>query len=878
MTSRCLLSVLLLLGALTARASTAPFDLAGPNLSVAVTRGGKTLPISRVPNLAAGDGLRIKAQLPDNQSAHYLLIVAFLSGSTNPPPVAWFTHCNTWARKCARDGIDVKVPRGAQQVLIFLAPQTGGDFKTLVGAVRGRPGAFVRTAQDLNQAMLDRSRLDTYLSTVDALNEADPSRLRVVAPLLARSLAIVVDPKCLELMPDLQAPCLMAGRESLILQDGHSTSIVEALTSGSARDLALQASYTPQLRFGYYSPYIASVIDIAHIFNSFRTAEYDYIPALATLHGARLSLTLNQPPSFNEPKSVLVAALPAVEPAQLPPLHAVDPQQIYCARKNSLVLPVEGAPLVFSTAYAHDMQLKLTGKDGRSVELPAKAEAMHGGFVIDTAKLGAAAFADGGLGDSVHGVLHGYWGFDHYDGPGFELVNARGRAWRLAADDSGALIVGREDTVHLRADSVSCIDQVMLQDPDGKELKVDWQAKKPNEVELQLPLQDAKPGDLTLLVSEYGAKAAQTVHLQAFSAAGRLDGFTLYAGDAIGTLRGSRLDEVAALDIGAVQFAPKDLVTGKTGDELTLAAANTAAAAAMQPQHRIVATVHLQDGRTFKLKTAVLPARPRVALIARSVRPSRADRATHVLLAGDEEVPQDAWMFFSIRALAPNRFDRDTGVQVGTLDGAEATTLTFENGGLTLENAHVAVAGFSAAKAFGPVVFGPIQFRITMHGVSGNWQPLATIVRLPKLRALVCPATTDVACKLSGSELFLIDSIAADAAFRHPLAVPDGFPGGALPVPHPDGGLLYLKLRDDPAAINRLALVVRQLLPAPDESALAAARHAAGRAEAAAARAFPAATAAPPAATLPLPSAPPTASAPLPHAPAPASAPAPNGP
>ncbi len=148
----------------------------------------------------------------------------------------------------------VTVPQGAQQVLVFLAPHTGGDLRTLVGAVRGRPGAFVRTTQDLNQAALDRSRLERFLSAVHLLNEGDPSKLQEAAPLLARSLAIKVEDKCLDRIPELQAPCLMQGQESLILNDGHSTSIVEALTSGPGSDLAMEASYTPQLSYGYYSP------------------------------------------------------------------------------------------------------------------------------------------------------------------------------------------------------------------------------------------------------------------------------------------------------------------------------------------------------------------------------------------------------------------------------------------------------------------------------------------------------------------------------------------------------------------------------------------------------------------------------------------------
>src|SRR5579863_9655709 len=360
MKSRCRLPFLFALVCAAAHADPAPFDLAGPTHEVKVTRGNETLPVSQVPNLAAGDRVWIKADLPSTQSAHYLLVTAFLSGATNPPPADWFYRCETWAKPCSEQGLTVTIPASAQQVLVFLAPETRGDYRTLVDAVRGRPGAFVRTSQDLNQATLDRSRLEQYLLAIRKLDETDPGRLKLAAPLLARSLAIKVDEKCLDRLPELQAPCLMKGQESLILNDGHSTSIVEALTSGPASDLAMEASFTPQLSYGYYSPYIASVLAIARILSSLHTAQYQYIPALASQQQDRLALTLNTPPSFHNPKSVLVTALPAVEP-----------KEIFCARETSLVLPVEGAPLVFSTGYAHDVTLTLTSKDGKTIDLPA---------------------------------------------------------------------------------------------------------------------------------------------------------------------------------------------------------------------------------------------------------------------------------------------------------------------------------------------------------------------------------------------------------------------------------------------------------------------------------------------------------------------------
>jgi len=816
----CSLSLALLAAA--AHALPSPFDLAGPVLQVKVTRGTTTLPASEVPNLAAGDRIWLKADLPPTQSAHYLLVAAFLRGSTNPPPESWFFPCKTWTGKCATDGLTITVPQDAQQVLVFLAPQTGGDFKTLVSAVRGRPGAFVRTSQDLTQAALDRSRLERYLSLIRMMNDSDPAKLAQVAPLLARSLAIKVEEKCLDRLPELQAPCLMLGQESLILNDGHSTSIVEALTSGPGSDLAMEASYTPQLSYGYYSPYIASVLDIARIFESFGTAQYQYIPALASQRGDRLALTLNTAPSFHNPLSVLVAALPAVETAQLPPLHAVDPKEIYCARKTALVLPVEGAPLVFSTGFAHDVTLSLSGTDGKVLDLPATADPSQGGYVVDTSGLGSTI-----LGDSVVASLRGYWGFDAYQGPRFRLMNAHARTWELASGDEAALIVGRQDTVHLRADSVSCIDAIMLKDPAGKELKADWKSVKPNEVEIKLPLQESKPGALTLLVTQYGLADPQPVALQAFSEAGRFDSFSIHAGDIQGILKGSRLDEVASLTVKNVTFVPGELSTRAGSDELPMVAQDPQAAAGLKAEHA-TAKLTLQDGRSLSVPAAVDPPRPKVILIGKSVQASTPD-ASNIQLTDPGELPQDALLIFSVRTQSPATFARDENVEIATGDESFATTLNLANGGLTLENAQVAVATLNPSKAFGPSTFGPLKFRVSTKGVSSDWQTLANLVRLPVLKELKCPPTPELACKLIGTNLFLIDSVAGDPEFTHPVPVPDGFLGSALPVPHPTAGPLYIKLRDNPQVVNPTLLTVQQL--PPDDAGRAESRHSALRSD-----------------------------------------------
>jgi hypothetical protein len=785
----------------------APFDLAGPTLNVVVTRGETILPASEVPNLAEGDRLWIKTEFPPTQSANYLMIVVFLRGSTNPPPEDWIQSCKTWTGACAKDGMTVTVPKGAQQAVVFLAPSTNGDMSAVTSAVKGRPGAFVRASQDLNQSALDRSRLETYLASIHSLSEGAPAKLREVAPLLARSLAIKVDEKCLDKIPEMQAACLTQGQDALILNDGQSVSIAQTLTTGPAADLALAASSTSQLGYGAYSPYIASVIDIVRILDSFSTAMYQYIPALVSHKGDKLALTLNAVPSFYNPKSVLVVALPAIQKAQLPSLHAVDPTEIYCASRTDLVLPVEGAPLAFSTRYAHDITLTLSGKNGQTLRLPARPDGAQGGYVVNTARLQAAS-----LGDTVRATLQGYWGFEPYQGPSFQLRNARTNNWQLAPDDTDGLIAGRQDSIHLHTDSVSCLDTIMLKDPSGKELKAEWKTVKPGVVEVQLPLENAKPGTLSLLVNQYGSSEPQTVPIRVFDKPGKLDSFTLHAGDAQGLLKGSRLDTVATLSLGSLVFQPADLTTQGGNDQLRMTAQDEQAAAALTPNSTVEAVATLKDGRKVSVSAVIGEARPRVALIGKSVSASHSGNDSNIVLGDQEQLPQDAKLTFSIRAQSPAAFTRDLSVEVATADDAFSTALTIASGGLRLGDTKVAVATLDPLKAFGTSAFGPLKFRPLIGTVAGDWQPLVMLVRLPVLSSLQCPADEKVACQLSGTDLFLIEALSADAQFTQVVQVPDGFPGNAVFVPHPVDGRLYLRLRDNPAVVNPVALRV-QLLP-----------------------------------------------------------------
>jgi len=798
--------LVLLLAPCLVFADPAPFDLAGPKLEVEVLHAGKTLPISKVPNLAVGDQVSIKADLPSGQSVHFLLVAAFLRGATNPPPEDWFFSSETWSAK-GNGGLKITVPKNAQQVLVFLAPETGGDFKTLTGAVRGRPGAFVRASQDLNQATLDRSRLKTYLAAIQTISQTDFDHLKTASPLLARSLSIKFDSDCLQKISELQAPCLMQGRDSLVLNDGHSTSIVQALTAGAPADLIQQLSNSPVAGLGYYSPYVASVVDIARIMESFRTAQYQYIPALATEQGNKLSLELNAVPSFQNPKSVLVVALPAVEAPLMPPLHPVDPKEVYCAEKTELVLPAEGAPLVFSTGYAHDMVLRLKGKNGKFVDLPVKADAEKGGFVASTAGLSPSNF-----GDVLDGSLHGYWGFEQYNGPEFKLENARPQHWQLVDDDQQSLIAGHDDLVHIETENAACVDSILLQKPTGETVKVDWKSTEPNQVAVTVPLKKVKPGTLKLLVKEYGNKDPDMVPLQTFAQASHLDSFILHAGDLSGVLKGSHLEDIKELTVSGVKFKPEPHPSTENVDELSLTTSDTKAANAFKEGESTAAKIVLNDGRVFNLDTTVTSPRPKVTLIGLSAQPLASNAANNLQLADQDEIPQNSQLTFSIHARVPASFSGEEKLDVGTAHGVYLTTLTLASG-LNLEDSQIAVATLDTGKAFAASAYGPLRFRVIENGVAGDWQPLGTLVRLPVLGDLKCPDLPDQPCKLTGSKLFLVDSVSNDPQFAHPVMISEGFPGYFLSVPRPTNGELYVRLHDDPSVVNSITFPSEALSP-----------------------------------------------------------------
>ena len=799
-----------------AAADNAAFDLPGPRVEVRVTRGNKQLPISDVPNLQEGDRLWVHPAFPEHQSAHYLLIVTFLRGTTNPPPENWFTRIECWNKHVRQEGTVVTVPQGAEQALLFLAPETGGDFGTLRSNVRGRPGAFVRASQDLVRASLDRSRLNVYLAAVKQASNQDPDQLKQETTLLARSLSIKLDSDCFKKSIDEQPACLTQNSNNLVMDDPHSQSMVAELTSNGGTDLIGQISATPWAGAGFYSPYVGAIVDVARLLTAFHTADYQYIPALAVPKADQLNLLLNAAPSFEKPKSVLVIGLPAIEPVQLPPLRAVDAKGVYCASNAAVVLPADGAPLVFSTMLGHDWLLHLWSKSGASMDLPLKPDATRGGFVVDKSAMeksgneNSAQMQLAKFPAEISGTVRGQWGFDSFEGPTFRLRTAQSATWTVASADQSALIVGRDDTLHLKSDSAVCVDKVSVADKAGKEIKATNKVVAPDELQVQLALKEVASGQLTMKIKQFGLAKSDEVALHSYAEAGHLDSFTIAAGDRQGVLKGTRLDEVASLELNGVQFSPAALSREGSLDQLQMSAAASADMKTLHSGGSQTARVTLKDGRVLNLAASVEASRPEIVLINKSVQRSTSATPQPIQLAGDDQLPLDARLSFSLKTKSPPSFPHDEKIEVATQDDAVHAMLSLADGTLTLQDSQTVLATLDPQKQLGPSAFGPLRFRaVAANGEHGDWQPLVTLVRLPTVQGLRCPHATDQECTLQGSGLYLLDAVSSDPQFQQSTPVPDGFAGTELNVPHPSGQDLYVKLRDDPSAINRLELPVQ---------------------------------------------------------------------
>jgi hypothetical protein len=475
-----------------------------------------------------------------------------------------------------------------------------------------------------------------------------------------------------------------------------------------------------------------------------------------------------------------------------------------------------------------------------------------------------------GSGAPITGTVEGYWGFDHYTGPTLPLQNVPGQGWRIltahdaehgAPDTPDILIAGKPNQLAITSSGTACVESISLEPGNTK---LDWKLAKPpappknpvaeeappastpvtpkvQPIDLTLNLQHSTtPGNIRLAIEQFGEKEPYQLGTKTFAEPAKIESLHLHAGDLTATLIGNSLDQVQDLTFQAdhkdFTFTPASATDtpDASRDKLIVALSPNAKAPNLKPNDHVDAQVHLQDGRILKISTIVLPSRPEVTLLSRRVN---LPAPSPIQLTSDRDLPLGAQLTFFLKSR--EKFPRNeqieiTQVETPAKDVADAsadaplkTTLSVSAGSLVLEDNHSILATFDPLKTFGPSTFGQFRFRaVAADGTPGEWIPLATIVRLPTLTDLHCPTGATAAsaaaakqqpCQLTGSSLFLIDSIAPDQAFANPIPVPEGFVDSTLTIPHPETAAkapatapatFYIRLRDDPAVADSVTLPI----------------------------------------------------------------------
>jgi hypothetical protein len=687
---------------------------------------------------------------------------------------------------------------------------------------------FIRADAALNEASFEQLRIQRYLAAMKQVDSKDPKVIADRSAKLAETLSLKPNPDCFKQPVDQQVTCLTVSSVPVLMNDGHGMGVAETLSSGAVASLANNASYTTPMGAGLYSAYVGTIVDVVHLVSLLKTAQYQYIPGLAFPDEAALNLKLNAPPSFLNPKSVIVIALPAVQAAKPPPLKPHNAHEVACLKNPKMTMQIEGAPLVFSTSLAHHLVLHLN-RTGAPTDLPLRADAFEGGLVVTPeperkllddamAKANDAVKPQGKVGSAtdltITGTVEGFWGFDHFVGPTLTLQQVDGKDWNIVGDTQ--LLAGKDNKLTLKGDGAACVEHIALSPAagtkDAKDMDVKYEPAKgdggklqKNTLALDVSLKSVEPGGYSLGIKQYGDENQQRVPLTAYSADIKLDSLSIHAGDRLAVLKGKGLANVASVAMDGQTFMPAE-----ESDDATM---HLEAKAAVTPKNGDEAKAKLKDGRVLTVKVDAEAARPSLMLVSMSASAAEENGALAVILDGKEEIPLHGRLTFVVTT--KEVFPRTQKVEVATADGTVKTALSLEGENLVLQDEHTAVATLDPLKAFGQSAFGPLAMRpVAADGTAGDWTRLGVLVRTPQITAVNCMSADAVTCTLIGNRLFLVQAFGAAKDFAKSTDVPSGFAQGEFAVPTPaDGETLYLKLRDDPGAVAMVKL------PAPLQKA-----------------------------------------------------------
>jgi hypothetical protein len=659
--------------------------------------------------------------------------------------------------------------------IFFVVPE---DAKTRgVDGVRDYVGAhptdFVDMSEGTNDAVERYSFLNDFLSSLGS-GSIDPVSAQYRIESVAQSLGV---------SPATIDACYVAGEPS-----AEVSNCVQQAINATVYQTNFAAPTQAQFLGGVagaasplsYTPYIASLLTVWHLFVKTGHLEYEYLPTTITLADPSTARrdellmglkvpTIRPPAAYSD---VLFFTIGDPQASEHAPLVVSDaPAAGVCERADRFSVPLH---FDHTSRYVNNAALLVTpdGRPSYSIALDPRTLAAP---VVNRSRFEPSA-------DSGYTVaLQGRFGFDPIARGAIRLAFPNAAPWTIAAVPNHPPVAGTTLDIVASSASAACLSRAEMQIGSAAPIVLTATQLDAKRVELYGTLADAPAGPAQIRFYEDDPRAGRTfetadalaiqpppAHVDAASAVASL-------GDAFIRLTGSGLERVRGVIVNGATYFKEATATATAAcfDGPPLGGAGLVAGQQITAQ---LVNDGNAAGQVFPVTLAA--ARPSLASAVTAASASAPHLETSPLIV----------TLSTSGATLP----RQVAVRVRQAGTAPATPCDASLPDPTAApiadaDVHVRTAG-TVEVDFHPGVlhdraFGTLQMQVvdSATGIGSNWVALpGTFARAPDVKQIACPSGTTAMCRLYGTDLAAIDAV-ADASGAY---VPVG-----LDCPPTDKGL-----------------------------------------------------------------------------------------
>jgi hypothetical protein len=776
----------------------------GPALDVQIERGSTRLPLSLVNRLRAGDRVLVRPEKDTIAKGDWVLLLARVSARGNQVQSQHFDLAKL------TDHAAIEITDDGQVPVIMLAPQLRNLFglntsllessRLLDEVLRADPQRFhdLQRADQINQAIQALSRgIERRVS-----GQQHAQAVQAAREVAARFGVRQVDDECFKTQTvntECVATSIVANRD-FVLPGAKDLSEMIGLRKGAD----LNSFLTAELRvLSQATEYLGS---------KYRDT-YDFAPTFGRRQprGSRVELFSIARFRSGSIKTAYIY-VPSWFAGQVPRLRPGD-GLAPCYAAGRLPMQVIGTlPL---GNYWHDWLMTVTdpSDDQTLVEVEGlRFDPDSGTFRFD------AAFTDipaARRGNSVKVTLSGQFGFDPVDVDTIEMMLPLRTARQVTDAIKGLDQLAAGERLRLALSDASagaCVTGMTLETAQG----AIFRSNPDTAATLDLDLSVASAGTAQLSVLQYGV-APLVVPLRIRPAAARIEQLEHADLDDKLTVRGSRLERIANIEVGGMICDPSGVIASSpraAGDSASL---QLICRGGSFENDRLPdqAIIHHRDGepRAFSVPLRKSAAKPAVRLMSDTptgllVTPSA--KALQWQLSPQETyLTEDSGLSLLLQTIPPYRLARSAyQLQLRVADDPRSDREPF-TAALIADFSHDELRTrnpLNFQRDLLPSVVNPLEFRV-MHQASqlvSDWQPIGrSVVLLPDLDKASCSPDGSTLW-ISGRNLDLIDGIRVDDPAQgvpNPVFAPPSFdpcPNGLclrLPAGAEVAGRIQVRLR-----------------------------------------------------------------------------------